>query len=152
GMLKIRAVRVFGLLWSLGLLGLPITGWAQGPPEARTFGVTASVSHTLQALAFTGDNGSTNLNVVTDASTQARYCAGTTSCTLGAAALLPAGALITSIELEGCATPTTTVLVNVLVRRGTTSTASLLADTELSSTSAGTCARAVADLPITHTV
>jgi S-layer homology domain len=108
-----------GLRWSLGLLvavGLlgtagdaraqevrPVDGAGGEPsppaPEPRTFGTSATTSHTLPAFAFTGataaDIASFGLFGVAS-----RFCNAT--CVLEAPLVLPAGARVTSVELDGC--------------------------------------------------
>jgi hypothetical protein len=103
-----------GVVVALALLGGPAVAHAQrlgqaphdrpiNPDRAvRTFGPTARTSHTLQAFAFTGlaaaDSAAFGANVL-----GSRFCVGT-PCSYEAALFLPAGALVTSIELEACDT------------------------------------------------
>jgi hypothetical protein len=106
------AVVAFSLLFTVGLLGMPITGWAQGPTEGRTYGTTSDSVLAVSAVAFTpsfqGHHTSTT-------SRFARVCDGS-NCELAATVTLPAGALITRIELDGCVFSDFAVVSAALVR------------------------------------
>jgi hypothetical protein len=117
-----------GFLLALSLLAGPVVAWAQEPREvprgrgperpghgSRTFGTTSSTSHTLQAFAFTGFSGADNTNVSAN-EFGARFCSPTAGCLLAAAVSLPAGALVTSIELEACDTSSTAAVTATLLR------------------------------------
>jgi hypothetical protein len=119
---------------------------AAGTPEAaaRTFGVP-TVSHTMQALTFTADFAQTN-------SFGSRFCAGT-GCTFAMGVHLPAGSLVTSIELEACDNNAAAGLTASLVRIGQLESANV----PLASVSTGdgpmpTCALFPANLGIPHTI
>ena len=113
-----------GFLLALILLGGPVVAQAQRPGEVleevpvsptkglRTFGPTASTSHTLQAFAFTGNQAADSTRFA--ASVFSRFC--TAPCAFDAALFLPAGALVTSIELEGCDTTAAARVVTTLWR------------------------------------
>ena len=102
-----------GLLLVVSLLVGPIVARAQGigqhPKEeapdsgrqGRTFG-QPSVSHTLQAFAFTGFTAADSANF-TVSGTGARLCSSG-SCAFATALQLPAGALLTTLELAACDT------------------------------------------------
>ena len=104
-----------GLLLAVTLLGGPVVAEAQrfgGAPEesvpgspsheARTFGTTALVSHTIQAYAFTGFAAASS--AAFDANGfKSRFCS-VANCAFEAPVFLPAGALVTAIELEACDT------------------------------------------------
>jgi hypothetical protein len=104
-----------GLLLVASLLAGPTGARAQGlepSPEAaapdrgavtRTFG-TPTVSHTLQAYAFTGFTAA-DFTFTASTASGSRFC--TTPCFLDAPLQLPAGALVTGIELAACDTEAT---------------------------------------------
>jgi hypothetical protein len=92
------------------LFGVPVIARAQAPAagnDERTYGTTSVVSHTLQAFAF---NGFTAVDSAVFSANGAgsRYCTGAGTqvgadrCFFEAAVVLPAGALVTSIQLEAC--------------------------------------------------
>lgn len=116
-----------GFLLALSLLAGPVVAWAPEPREvprgrgperpgrgARTFGTTSSTSHTLQAFAFTGFSAADNASVDANGF-GARFCS-TGGCLLEAAVSLPAGALVTAIELEACDTSTSGAVTATLLR------------------------------------
>jgi hypothetical protein len=81
----------------------------------RTFGPTARTSHTLQAFAFNGfaaaDSAVFGANLF-----GSRFCSGA-ACSFEAPLFLPAGALVTAIELEGCDTnPAASVTVTLFTQ------------------------------------
>jgi hypothetical protein len=75
---------------------------AVAPALAETFGTAATVSHTVPAFLFTPNSYSYPDRYETT-TTGARHCLGV-DCVLSAAVQLPAGALVTSIEVDGCDT------------------------------------------------
>ena len=126
-MRSFQAKMGIGFLLALTLLAGPVVAWAQGsgrtrqevpasPGRAsRTFGTTASTSHTLQAFAFTGftaaDSARFDANLF-----GSRFCSGA-GCLFEAAVSLPAGALVTAIELEACDTdPAASVSATLLTQ------------------------------------
>jgi hypothetical protein len=105
-MTSFRVKASLGVLLAVSLLVAPVVARAQG---TRTFG-TPSVSHTLQAFAFTGD--AADSAVFDSNSSRSRFCSGS-GCVFHAAVFLPAGVSVTSIELEACDTnPAGAVTVN----------------------------------------
>lgn len=115
------------LLLAFTLLGGPPVAWAQGlgadPEEvpvspsresARTFGIAASTSHTVQASAFTV---LTSAVAVTANGFGSRFCSSV-DCSFEAAAFLPAGAVLERLELEACDTSATAGLGASLFRVG----------------------------------
>jgi hypothetical protein len=116
-----------GFLLALTFLVAPVVAWAQGPgrtPQqvppspgrgSRTFGPSQSTSHTVQAFQFTGfsatDNTRFDANVF-----GSRFCSGA-GCLFESAVLLPAGAVVTAIELEACDTnPAASVVATLLTQ------------------------------------
>ena len=90
-----------GLLVAVGLLGMPGGTLAQDEtvPQPRTFGTASLIAHTIQSFGFrpvvdTTQYTSAGLN-------GALACTGG-SCFFSAPVFLPAGALVTSIELHLC--------------------------------------------------
>src|SRR5262245_9502790 len=80
-----------------------------GTLTPRTFGPTSLVSHTVPFAAFVG-----HTSADTYVSTSARHCA-IANCVLDAPVLLPAGVLVTSLEVDACDTnPTEDFGVNFL--------------------------------------
>ena len=69
-------------------------------PAARTFGLVSTVSHTIQALAFAGYSAVDTGNVFAN-EFGSRFC-NAPNCAFGAPVSLPAGALVTRLELEAC--------------------------------------------------
>ena len=91
-----------GLLVAVGLLGIAGGAHAQAEPVLtgpRTFGTSATTSHTLHAYGFTGFEAS-DAAAFRSSFLAARYC--TSICFPEAPLLLPAGAQVTAIELDGC--------------------------------------------------
>jgi hypothetical protein len=97
-----------GLRWSLGLLvAVGPLGMAGGiraqdgavPPEPRTFGTTSVITHTIGAYGFTPGTNATGYN--TGGLNGAMLCTGA-PCFFVAPVFLPAGALVTAIQLELC--------------------------------------------------
>lgn len=88
----------FGLLLTLPLLVAPTVARAQDMREGPTFG-TPSVSHTLQTFSFVGETAVDNDSAGMTGS-GSRYC--TAPCFFAAPVPLPAGAVMTRIELAGC--------------------------------------------------
>jgi hypothetical protein len=103
----VQATAGLGVLLALSLLGGPVAARAQERVETpegrvpRTFGTTVETSYTISPWAFTGfrPGDSAALNSV---SVGTRYCSS--DCFLLAAASLPAGAVVTAIQLEACDT------------------------------------------------
>ena len=86
--------------------------------DARTFGTTSLVSHTLHASAFTGATAADNA-AIDDDDDGDRYCLGTDRCVLRAPLMLPTGALVSVLELEACDTSGTgSVRADFVRRRG----------------------------------
>jgi hypothetical protein len=102
-----------GLRWGLGVLvAVGLLGMAGGAPgqslslghEAhtvvpKTFGTSSATIHTLQALAFTGFSAADDARIGSTG-LASRFC--TSNCVLGAPLLLPAGARVTGMKLDGC--------------------------------------------------
>ena len=90
-----------GLLLTTTLFGTSVTARAQtaGPEtQPRTFGTSSETVHAVSAVEFSGQYG----NETVEGTTRfARSCAGS-DCDLVAGARLPAGALVTRIELDAC--------------------------------------------------
>jgi len=113
-MIKARTAVVFGLLCAVGLFGLP--AWAQAP---RTFGTLSEVAHVVPAAAFQA--GDSNAAWRFDGtpkpiSVPARFAVTRTEFATGLQ--LPAGAVITRIELDGCDFDATNQLVAEVKRFG----------------------------------
>ena len=105
------------LFMAVMLVSAPGSGWGQDlgvqvgvalvgdrlPPlhisDERTYGTTSLVSHTLGAYAFTGNAASTPY--FGNISPGSRYCEGS-SCAFVAPVLLPAGARVTTVQLDAC--------------------------------------------------
>lgn len=113
------------LLLASTLLGAPLVARAQGGAEiagdgGRTFGPASSVAHSLDALAFVSigvGGGSTapgrdRLNVQ-----GSRWC-DAPGCEFWAPVSVPAGALVSRVELEACDTNAFGPIVAVLLRVG----------------------------------
>ena len=83
--------------------------------EPRTFGTSAITSHTLQAFAFTGA-AAADVASLAPFGPASRFC--TSLCTLGAPLLLPAGARVTAVELDGCDTSAVGGFTLTLFRAG----------------------------------
>jgi hypothetical protein len=64
----------------------------------RTFGTDSTISHTVPAVSFTAHDMSFDTY---DSTNSSRFCT-VANCLLDAGVLLPAGALVTSIEVDGC--------------------------------------------------
>jgi hypothetical protein len=67
--------------------------------EPRTFGTSATTSHTMQAFGFTGFDAADDARIGRTAPS-GRFC--TAPCNLAAPLLLPAGARVTAVELDAC--------------------------------------------------
>jgi len=104
-----------GLLLGVLLLGAPAvaTGQARRAPApasaadtgaraSRTFGTASEVSHPIQAFGFTGLKAA-DVAAMDANDFGARFCTAA-ACSFEAPLSLPAGALVTGIELEGCDT------------------------------------------------
>src|SRR5262245_60125042 len=86
---------------------------AQSSDEARTFGPTSEVSYTVPAVSFTEfalTNNNTSQAYSFDINTGARFCT-LINCRLLAPVQLPAGALVSRIETDGCNTSASTFSV-----------------------------------------
>ena len=93
------------VLLAVALLGAPRAAWAQeSPNDSRTFGTDIATSHTIQALAFASVLATDSYGIDTFYS---RFCTSATPCRAAAPVLLPAGALVTAIDLEACDTSAT---------------------------------------------
>jgi hypothetical protein len=91
-----------GLLVAVGLVGMAGRAQAQDETlraEPRTFGTSATTGHTLQAFAFTGFEAA-DISRMRSTGLAARFCIA--DCVLEAPLLLPAGARVVAIELDGC--------------------------------------------------
>jgi hypothetical protein len=119
----------FGVLLVLVILAVSSTGLAQvvasdgappeaaiGPAEPRTYGLSSTVSHTLQAFQFVGFTGSDYAEHRANGS-GSRFC-GAASCLYETGFLLPAGSLVTSVELDACDTNATYGVTAILIRIG----------------------------------
>src|SRR5262245_62882989 len=91
-----RAVAILCLLCSVELFGLPPAGQAEGPPAERTYGTSSEVIYALQAHAFEGGI------IPRDTVTFSRYCDIAAPCEFAAPVSLPAGAVVTRMELDAC--------------------------------------------------
>jgi len=81
---------------------------------ARTFGTSASTSHTVQAFLFNGLSATDTARFAANVS-GSRYCTQA-PCSFETAVMLPAGALVTGIELEACdSDPTASVTATLFV-------------------------------------
>lgn len=106
-------IHVHGLLLVVSLLSVPTVAPAQEASETRTFGPTSTVSHTIQAYAFAGQDPMHASNV-TSAGAGGRSCTNP-PCFLLAPVFLPAGAIVINIELEACdTTPSGQVFAQLL--------------------------------------
>jgi hypothetical protein len=162
-MKRSRANVAFGFLLGLSLLGEPVVALAQefgkvheekgvvSPRHQRTFGTTSDTSHTVGAFAFTGVDAASSAFFSSN-TLASRFCTGV-PCIFNAPVLVPAGALVTVIELDACDTNaagsvTANLFRNVDLEAGTTS---------LVTVSTGTaetpgCAFFFQDLPIPETI
>ena len=86
--------------------------------EPRTFGTTSSVSYTLSGFAFSGltpeDNSVSSVDAL-----GGRSCSGVRDCTFAAHVSLPAGALVTNLELETCNSRSTAFVFASLIQSRT---------------------------------
>jgi S-layer homology domain len=102
-----QAFRIVAVVLGIALRAMLTAVWADAQSsEARTFGPTSEVSYTVPAFSFsefelTNDNTSQAYN--SDINTGARFCT-LINCRLLAPVQLPAGALVTRIEVDGCDT------------------------------------------------
>jgi S-layer homology domain len=130
------------------LLGVPVPVRAQpDTAEPRTFGTSATVSHTVQAFAFTGATAA-DIARFALAGTGSRFC--TMACTLEAPLSLPAGALVTALEIDGCDQSPTGSFTLLLRRSGKfESDSSALVATIFTGTG---CMAFPAILPVPHTI
>jgi hypothetical protein len=102
-----------GLLVAVGLLGMPGAAPAQGlSPRPRTFGTTSEIAHVLSAWDF---NVANSQGQSVSLSGSYRVCVGG-PCFFLAGVLLPAGALVTRVELDGCDNDPTQQLTFFLFR------------------------------------
>jgi hypothetical protein len=100
-MTKVReAVAVFSVLFAVGLLGMAGGAWRQDKPLSprppRTFGTASEVAHVILSYdmnVYTGTAATSN-HVL-------RYCA-VPDCGFYGGVHLPAGAIVSRIELEAC--------------------------------------------------
>ena len=91
-----------GLLLAVMLIGTPTAARGQqsaGPGDPRTYGTVSEVIHTIQATSFVGFTTTATYQVN---GVLAQFCTGTTSCALNSGLMLPAGAVITKIQLDAC--------------------------------------------------
>jgi S-layer homology domain len=86
--------------------------------EPRTFGTASAVSHTVGAIRFTPRASNANGYATTPAD-EARFCIAA-PCTLVADLYLPAGALVTKFEVDGCDTDAGSIAYQVHLRRHAT--------------------------------
>ena len=96
----------FGVVVAVILLGALLGATAQesgGAGESRTYGTAALVTHTMQAAAFTPFTKSDTLNVSANLAGD-RFCDGADNCSFVAPVLLPAGAVVISLQLDACDT------------------------------------------------
>jgi hypothetical protein len=84
---------------------LPSNGMAlqlpPSTPEPRTYGTSSLTVHTIQAYEFVSIN---NAQTYTGSGLSGGFACGGSPCAFVAPVSLPAGALVTFIELEGCDT------------------------------------------------
>jgi len=104
---RCHSITAVAALLAISLLGAPRETTAQTGPEIaidqRTFGTTSSVVYNIGASAFTGSRGADNA-AVQSSTDKSAWC--TSSCTLAAPVILPAGALVSRVELAACDTAT----------------------------------------------
>jgi len=94
--------RNVGLLMVVILFGSSVSAWAQqGTIQDRTYGTASAVVQMIGAFAFTGLNATDTANLGST-SIGARYCMAAAGCSFEAAVSLPAGAVVTSIDLDAC--------------------------------------------------
>ena len=92
------------MLFVLVLLGMPVAALGQGTdhaPDERTYGIDTSVSLTIPAVAFHGLTPGVTYMLNNRFS---QHCVNTLACAIEAPVSLPAGALITSIQMDLCDT------------------------------------------------
>jgi hypothetical protein len=117
-----------GLLVAIVLLDAPSMARAQGlenaSAESRTFGVTSTVVQPIHAFSFTGATAGAGARFASTGSH--RYCGGENSiCELSGATALPAGSLLTRIELDACDVDSTGQATVNLLRSDSVSTFSV---------------------------
>jgi hypothetical protein len=97
-MTKVRgAVAVLSVVAAVALLGMGSGVWGQEvDSQPRTFGAS-TVIYTVPAWMFVG-----NRSTDTYSSARATRSCAIADCQLGTSVLLPAGAVVTSIEVDGC--------------------------------------------------
>src|SRR5438132_3700306 len=83
--------------------------------DPNTYGTTAETAHTIVSQAFTVRDSTTTW---ANAATFDKYVTNGIGCCLSAPALLPEGASITAVELEGCDNSATGSLDGVLLSCG----------------------------------
>ena len=99
----VHAHAVVGLLVAVMLFGPSSNAWAQGPASTRTYGTTSQIIQTVSAFAFTGQTESDQANIGRPGTIQSgRFCKSPVRCEFVAPVSLPAGALVTGIELDAC--------------------------------------------------
>jgi hypothetical protein len=102
-MRRFHTTMAVAVLLAFTRLGAPApaaaqAGAATASPE-RTFGTSASVVYNIGAFAFKGESGLDNARV--EVAFGSRRCSGG-GCVLAAPVFLPAGALVSRLELAGC--------------------------------------------------
>jgi hypothetical protein len=120
---------------------------AREAAEPRTFGTSSTTSHTLQAFAFTGFSPSEAVSLQANRF-GSRFC--TIPCAVEAPLFLPAGALVTAIELDACDTSAPTSVTVGLFRVGRLESSVLIL---ASGVTTGTgCQAVMTNLPTPHTI
>ena len=156
--LRMRLRWGVGLLMVVGLLGM--AGGARGQVlssgseahtiEPQTFGPSATTSHTLHAFAFGGFSGA-HVASFEATSSGLRFC--NAPCVAEAALFLPAGALVTAIELEACDTNNGGTVGAQLFRGGKLGSGVLsLAGTETGTAATPGCTAVTGHLGVPHTI
>jgi hypothetical protein len=133
------------LLVAVGGLGMPGGAWAQDDPS-RTFGTSATISHTLQAFAFGGFKAA-DYALFESTSAGSRSCES--PCFYETALLLPAGALLVSVELDACMDPNGSATLK-LFRVGKPENVDLLTTASTSGTPG--CTTVTSNLTTPHTI
>ena len=147
----IRTHAGLAVLLAVALLGGPGAAWAQEiSSDSRTFGTDVSTTHTVQAFAFASVLSTDSYGTDTF---YYRFCTSTTPCRAVAPVLLPAGALVTALELEACDTSGAKSAQAQLIRLvAAASTAISLATSSSGVAATPDCARFFTPLGIPETI
>src|SRR5215471_16185120 len=89
------------VLAMLIVLGAVLGAWAQGAPEGRAYGTLSEAIYAVPGASFTPDIVVDGTHMGTNSVTLSRHC-NSFGCVMNAPVHLPAGAVVTGIELDAC--------------------------------------------------